>query len=208
MTLHINYKILFGFLLALIGNGCATQVPTVPPEKLSDYISSLGVTPSSHIIMVNARAQTLAIVKDNKIQKTFYVSTGKKGLGQRVNTNKTPVGLHRINEKIGAGVPKYGIFHKRNYIGTTAKKFPFVATRKDYISTRILRLEGLQKGLNKGKDWFGKTVDSEARGIYIHGTTREKALGSPVSKGCVHMSADDVITLFNKVPVGTLVWIN
>jgi len=35
----------------------------------------------------------------------------------------------------------------------------------------------------------------------------EWKLGMPSTKGCVHMSADDVIKFFNEVPVGTLVWI-
>jgi len=69
-------------------------------------------------------------------------------------------------------------------------------------------MEGLQPGLNKGKDWFGKTVDTDLRAVYIHGTTMEWKLGYPSTKGCVHMSAEDVISLFNEVPVGTLVWIN
>ncbi|MBP6104144.1 MAG: L,D-transpeptidase, partial [Gammaproteobacteria bacterium] len=44
--------------------------------------------------------------------------------------------------------------------------------------------------------------------VYIHGTTMEWKLGAPSTKGCVHMRADDVIRLFNSVPVGTLVWIH
>jgi len=46
------------------------------------------------------------------------------------------------------------------------------------------------------------------RAVYIHGTTMEWKLGYPSTKGCVHMSAKDVISLFEDVPVGTLVWIN
>ncbi|HXH54788.1 MAG TPA: L,D-transpeptidase, partial [Gammaproteobacteria bacterium] len=80
--------------------------------------------------------------------------------------------------------------------------------RKDYISTRILRLEGLQPGLNKGRDKLGRIVDSETRAIYIHGTTMEWKLGAPTGKGCVHMSAADVVKLFESVPTGTLVWIH
>ena len=194
--------------LFLSGTGCSSPVPYLSPDKVPEQICKLGLQPTHDIIVVDAKKQTLTLVKNSKIQKTYHISTGKKGLGQRANSYKTPLGLHRINEKIGHGVPKYGIFNKRQYVGTTAKKLPKTLQKKDYISTRILRLEGLQPGFNRGRDWFGRNVDSEKRAIYIHGTTFDKAIGYPVTKGCVHMCADDVISLFNEVPVGTLVWIN
>lgn len=200
---------LLGLLLALsTTTGCSAQVPYLPPDKVPAHLAKLGVAPTQEVIVVDAKKQTLTILKDSKVHKTFVIATGKKGLGQCANSFKTPLGLHRINEKIGEGVPKYGIFNKRRYIGTTSKHLPKTLQRKDYISTRILRLEGLQPGFNRGKDWIGRTVDTEQRAIYIHGTTFENAIGYPATKGCVHMRADDVIALFNSVPTGTLVWIN
>lgn len=198
---------LMTFLISLSA-GCSPKIPYLPPQQVAHHISKMGVGPTAEIIVVDARKQTLSIVKGDQIKKTYTIATGRNGLGQAANSLKTPLGLHRINEKIGEGVPKYGIFNRRNYVGTTAKKLPHVMRQKDYISTRILRLEGLQPGFNKGRDWLGRVVDTEKRAVYIHGTTFEKALGFPSTKGCVHMSADDVISLFNSVPVGTLVWIN
>lgn len=177
-------------------------------DKVIQQIASLGFKPTQNMIVVDTKKQVLAVLEQNKVIKTFTISTGKRGLGQQANTFKTPIGLHRINEKIGEGVPKYGIFHKRRYIGHAWKPIPRHKQRKDFISTRILRLEGLQPGFNKGRDRSGKSVDTENRGVYIHGTTMEWKLGYPSTKGCVHMSAKDVITLFNEIPNGTLVWIN
>lgn len=199
---------LLGLFFVSLSAGCSPKVPYVPPHQVAQHISKMGFGPTREIIVVDARKQTLSVVKGDQIKKTFTIATGRNGLGQSANSLKTPLGLHRINEKIGDGVPKYGIFNKRQYVGTTAKRLPKTQQRKDYISTRILRLEGLQPGFNKGRDWFGRTVDTEKRAVYIHGTTFEQALGYPSTKGCVHMSADDVISLFNTVPVGTLVWIN
>lgn len=207
MILRLFCKMMLSGLILLACIACAAPVPHVPPEQLHDHISKMGVNPSPSIIYVDTKKQTLALVENQKVKKQFMISTGKKGLGQRANTFKTPLGLHRINEKIGHGVPKYGIFQKRQYVGAVFRKKPQAKHHKDYISTRILRLEGLQHGFNKGKDWLGRTVDTEQRAVYIHGTVREAALGFPSTKGCVHMSADDVIKLFNEVPVGTLVWI-
>lgn len=167
----------------------------------------MGVAPTQHMIHIDAQQQTLALLQDETIKKVYKISTSKRGLGQRAQTYRTPQGLHRINEKIGEGVPEYGIFHKRQYVGLWRPQ-PRHEHRKDYISTRILRLEGLQEGFNKGRNMWGFTVDSEIRAIYIHGTTMEWKLGMRATKGCVHMSAKDVIHLFNSVPVGTLVWIN
>lgn len=197
----------FGFLLLLSCSACGPSVPRVAPEKIKEHFSEMGVSPTPHVLVVDTKKQTMALLQDNKVKKVYTISTSKRGIGQRLHTFQTPQGLHRINEKIGHGVPKYGIFNKRRYVGIW-RKLPRSHHRKDFISTRILRLEGLQPGLNRGRDHLGKVVDSEVRAIYIHGTTMEWKLGEPSTKGCVHMSADDVKNLFEEVPVGTLVWIN
>ena len=204
-------RFVIGTSISLICSGCSSPtsaVPHIPTERVKEHISSLGIKPTSKILLVDTQNQTLAILQDDEVKKIYTISTSKRGIGQRVNTFKTPRGLHRINEKIGHGVPLQGIFHHRQYVGAAWQPLPRNQHFKDYITTRILRLEGLQPGFNKGKDRWGKIVDSEVRAIYIHGTTMEWKLGAPSTKGCVHMSAKDVIHLFNEVPVGTLVWIN
>lgn len=190
--------------------GCANAYEKmyVPPHEIPAHISKLGVTPTPNILVVDTKKQTLVLMENNAIKKSYTISTGTRGVGQRANTFRTPQGLHRINEKIGEGVPRYGIFHRRQFTGLAWKPQKRQAHKKDYISTRILRLEGLQPGLNKGKDRLGRIIDTETRAVYIHGTTMEWKLGHPSTKGCVHMSADDVIKLYNEVPAGTLVWIN
>ncbi len=201
-------KFFLASLLFLISCGCTctSAVPHIPPEKMHEHLSALGVQPTEHVLVVDTKKQTLAVLHHGVIQKTYTISTSKRGTGQRINTWQTPQGLHRINEKIGHGMPHYSIFHRRQYIGTW-RPLPRSQHRKDYVSTRILRLEGLQAGLNKGRDKLGRVIDSEVRAIYIHGTTMEWKLGSPSTKGCVHMSAADVVKLFESVPTGTLVWI-
>ena len=70
------------------------------------------------------------------------------------------------------------------------------------IVHRILWLEGLEPGFNRGGD-----VDTFRRYIYIHGFGDEMTLGRPQSCGCVHLSAADLMPLYDRLPVGTLVWI-
>lgn len=118
-------------------------------------------------------------------------------MGETANSNKTPRGLHRIAKKIGGGWPVGTVFKGRKVIGFTWKGLPMAS-----ITTRILWLEGLEPGRNRGGN-----VDSYSRYIYIHGTGDEPSIGRPASHGCVQLAADDLIPLYDFLPVGTLVWI-
>ena len=128
---------------------------------------------------------------------SFVVSTSSYGTGQVMNSNQTPLGLHRIAEKIGGGQPIGTVFRSRKAIGLA-----WQGTHEATIVHRILWLEGLEPQFNRG----GK-VDTFRRYIYIHGFGDETSLGRPKSHGCIHMAADDLIPLFDRLPVGTLVWI-
>ena len=117
-------------------------------------------------------------------------------------SNKTPLGVHRISEKIGDNAPTGTIFRARK----NTKRIAKILTKRDEkskydnITTRIMWLSGMEKGINQG----GK-VDSHSRYIYIHGTDEEGRLGKPASHGCIRMSNKSVIDLFDQVPVGTIV---
>ena len=124
-------------------------------------------------------------------------STSRFGISQIAGSNGTPLGLHRVVEKIGGGWPVGTVFKGRRPIGYTWRGMPDAK-----ITTRILWLEGLEPGFNRG----GK-VDSHARYIYIHGTGDQTTIGRPASHGCIHLADADLIPLFDKLPVGTLVWI-
>jgi hypothetical protein len=106
--------------------------------------------------------------------------------------------LHRIAEKIGAGERAGTVFKSRQVIGHTSQ--PEFADAK--ITTRILWLEGLEPGFNRGGN-----VDSRARYIYIHGTADQSFIGKPTSCGCIHLADADLIPLFDLLPSGTLVWV-
>src|SRR5690606_6535084 len=74
---------------------------------------------------------------------------------------------------------------------------------RDWILTRILRLQGTEPGLNCGGD-----VDTFARMIYIHGSPDDVQMGMPGSHGCIRMRNSDVIRLFDIVEPGTPVIIH
>ena len=67
--------------------------------------------------------------------------------------------------------------------------------KEDVITTRILWLDGLEIGKNKGGN-----VDSKSRYIYIHGTAEEGLIGEPASLGCIRMKNADVICLLYTSP--------
>jgi hypothetical protein len=127
----------------------------------------------------------------------YRVSTSRFGLGQASGSYRTPAGLHRIAGKHGAGQPIGTSFRGRKPAGLLWKGDPQAP-----VPHRIFWLEGLDPGLNRGAG-----VDSHARYIYIHGVADEGTLGRPVSAGCVHLAARDLLPLHDLIPCGTLVWI-
>jgi L,D-transpeptidase YbiS len=131
------------------------------------------------------------------LRQRYRISTSRYGTGSRAGSNQTPLGLHRVAEKIGGGQPLGTVFRSRQIIGFTWQGHPGAP-----IVHRILWLEGLEPGCNRGGE-----VDTHARYVYIHGTGDETTLGRPASRGCIHVSGEDLLPLFDLIPSGTLVWI-
>jgi hypothetical protein len=132
------------------------------------------------------------------VLKTFTVSTSRFGIGQQAGSNRTPLGLHRVAFKVGDGYPIGTVFQARRPVGLTHKGQPAAP-----IAHRVLWLEGLEPGFNRGG-----SVDSFQRYIYIHGVGDESGMGRPASRGCIHMAANDLLMMFDRLPVHTLVWIS
>ena len=153
-------------------------------------------------IEISITNQELILRDDNGVIKTYKISTSKFGEGSTENSFKTPLGKHEIKKMIGKNVPAGGRFIGRVYTGEI---FPIysdqeIYVKEDVVQSRILWLSGLEENINKGKE-----IDSFARYIYIHGTPEEWLLGTKGSKGCIRMSNQDVIELFDKVHEGMIV---
>ena len=179
----------------------------LPPEVLR-ACARLGVAPGRFVLVVNIARQTAALFEKGgrpagaprgyALRKRFRCSTSKFGAGEIAGSNRTPRGLHRIAEKIGGGWPAGTAFRGRKPAG-----FTWRGKAAATITSRIFWLEGLEPGFNRA----GR-VDSHSRYIYIHGTGNEPALGRPDSHGCVHLAAQDLIPLYDKLPAGSLVWLS
>jgi hypothetical protein len=175
--------------------------PPAPQHLYGNFISACekqGVAPTRFALIVSIAEQAVSLFEQSKFIKTFPCSTSRFGIGQIEGSNKTPLGLHRIAEKIGAGATAGTVFKARKIVGHVSQ--PEWVDAK--ITTRILWLEGLEPGFNQGGN-----VDSHARYIYIHGTADQSSIGKPASCGCIHLTDADIIPLFDLLPSGTLVWI-
>jgi len=177
------------------------------PKALETKLKELKIKRTPFVLVVNVADQSLALFQRSESIKTYTVSTSERGTGQLENTFQTPLGLHRVAKKIGEGAASCAIFKERVDTGETCSPGSTEHDGDDLILTRILRLEGVEEGYNRGKDALGRVVDSFDRYVYIHGTNHEDQLGMPRSHGCVRMGNADVIDLFKRVPEGTLVWI-
>jgi UDP-N-acetylmuramate-alanine ligase len=158
------------------------------------------MSPQDRSIVVSIEEQALFVCANDAIIERYDCSTSRFGNGNRENSLKTPLGVHRLCEKYGAGAPAGRVFRDREDTGV---EWDHKQNGDNLILTRILRLEGLEEGINKGPG-----VDSYERYIYIHGTGREDLIGTPLSHGCVCMRNHDVLRLFDTVKEGTLVYID
>lgn len=180
------------------------------PVPLAITLRNHRILPTRFILLVTVASQSMqlwqrsadrsatAIAPVYSLTKRCRVSTSRFGIGQRLGSNRTPLGLHRIAAKIGGGQPIGTVFRGRQPVGFTWQGLPEAP-----IVHRILWLDGLEPGWNHGSD-----VDSFRRYIYIHGTSDELFLGRPASSGCIHVAVADLIPLYDLLPVGTLVWIS
>lgn len=150
-------------------------------------------------IHIDLARQRLELREGDALLGAWPVSTAARGAGERLGSQRTPRGRHRVHAAIGAGAPMGAVFVARRATGElcTPEKLASQPGR-DWILTRILWLGGCEPGRNQGGE-----VDTLRRHVYIHGTPDEASLGRPASHGCVRMRSADVIALFDRVWVGT-----
>lgn len=166
--------------------------------------SAVNISAMTYKIDIDISQQRLYLKKNDDLIKSYPISSSKYGEGSTENSNMTPLGLHVIKEKIGTDVPINTLFISRiNTKRTVNIENSRNKTKDDHITSRILWLDGLEEGKNKGKG-----VDSYSRYIYIHGTHEEGLIGEKASHGCIRMLNNDVIDLYNYVNIGTKVYIS
>ena len=141
---------------------------------------------------MSVKDQRLLLKTDGKVEALYPVSTSKFGIGDRLGSYATPLGKFFVRMKIGMGQPLGAVFRSRRPTGEVLKPN---APGRDPIVTRILWLEGMEPGNSHAYN----------RGIYIHGTPQERALGRPASFGCIRMRSKDVASLCDRIGTGATV---
>ena len=196
-------------LCLFILSSCATtMVDKTPKYDTNKVIRDISLVDSSFneldsLLYVDIKSQNMYLLSKGIILKVFKISSSYYGTGSEVNSLKTPLGKHEIYKKIGQDLPINAILKGRVWNGAIANVITDdVDTDFDHVTSRILWLDGLEKGKNKGPG-----VDSRSRYIYIHGTAEEGLIGRPASDGCIRMYNTDVIDLFDLVNEKVQVWI-
>jgi lipoprotein-anchoring transpeptidase ErfK/SrfK len=147
-----------------------------------------------HHVIVSVKDQKLALLDREKLVAIYPVSTSKYGLGDWRGSFRTPLGELEIAQKVGDGMPPGTVFKDRRRTGELVLPN---APGRDPIVTRIIWLRGREP----------QNANAFGRDIYIHGTPEERNLGLAVSYGCVRMSSNDVIKLYEMVGLGAEVTI-
>jgi lipoprotein-anchoring transpeptidase ErfK/SrfK len=147
-----------------------------------------------HHVVISVKDQKLALLDHEKLVAIYPVSTSKYGLGDWRGSFRTPLGELEIAQKVGDGMPPGTVFKDRRRTGELVLPN---APGRDPIVTRIIWLRGREQ----------QNANAFGRDIYIHGTPEERNLGLPVSYGCVRMSSNDVINLYEMVGLGAQVTI-
>jgi len=182
------------YIQKALERSCQIFLEKLPYEKIGQYILII----PSH--------QKLLLIKNSIVLQEYMISTSKYGLGNKNESFQTPIGIHKISKKIGDSCPIFTVFKGRIPLGDnlTLSELEKPINEKyrkkhlkgceDVITSRIMWLEGIEKGVNKGGN-----VDTYSRYIYIHGTAHEKLIGKEASHGCIRMRNDNIIELFEKV---------
>ena len=145
-------------------------------------------------MIVSVSDQKMLLVHDGAPVKTYKISTSKFGVGDRPNSNCTPLGRLQVARKIGDKAPIGAVFKNRRPTGEVLKPN---APGRDPVVTRILWLTGTE---SRNRNAYRRT-------IYIHGTPEERRLGAPASYGCIRMGSKDVADLYNRIGHGADVFV-
>jgi UDP-N-acetylmuramate-alanine ligase len=138
--------------------------------------------------VVDVERQRAVLIENGAAKAVWPVSSARAGIGGAEGSYRTPPGWHRVHRRIGEGAEEGSVFVSRE---PTGEMWRGEARDDDLILTRILTLDGLEEGVNRGPGH-----DSLERYIYLHGTNHERLLGRPVSHGCVRLSNVDICSLF------------
>lgn len=165
--------------------------------------------PTEHVLLVSLGEKKLLHARRREGESewaemaAWTCASGKNPPSCRSGSEGTPWGLHVVEEKIGDGAPAGMVFIGREATGERYwERSDYGPDQRMFVTTRILRLRGLEPGLNAGPG-----VDSYERYIYLHGTTKPERFPENLSAGCLILLDEPLVALYDAVPAGTHLWI-
>lgn len=172
---------------------------------LISIVSTALLSDSEHAVVVASSQKAPASVSTDKLQKP----------GQEVETEPAADEIHLVVKLRAKIVYVYrGPEIIANYpiaVGKSGWETPKGIYRvfeqeinpvfKSFKTGRIIQ-PGPENPL--GPRWIGIWTDGKSR-IGFHGTNQPQLIGQAVSHGCIRMHNKDVMALFDKVKVGTVV---
>lgn len=172
-------------------------------QRYHSTLQALRISPTEHVLIALLGEKILVHCRDNQPLCHYPFSFSKRPLSCQQDSLGTPWGLHAIAEKHGDGCPHGAVFSARRFTGQTYAQRPDAGPGQPaLVTTRILRLRGLEPGLNAGDGH-----DSFDRFIYIHGTNFPDRFPENLSAGCLLMLDEPLVDLFAKVPLNSHVLI-
>ena len=171
-------------------------------KRLIQKCACLAIKPTNEALTVSIADQQMVFWRDGQVVRKFSISTGRQPPSCIVDSLGTPTGLHAIADRIGDGEPVGTVFRGRVSLGRTYGEMEPEEQQKNLITTRILRLRGLEAGHNAGPG-----CDTYDRMIYVHGTNHEEMVGQPNSAGCIETAQRRNARSLQRTPEGTLVLI-
>lgn len=145
----------------------------------------------SRKLVVYVNRQEAELIEDEKVLKTYTISTAANGISCEAGSNCTPSGVLRVAKKIGAGLPQGTVFRARVPVSEDWS----ANSQEDLVLSRILWLEGTEE----------KNANTLGRYVYLHGTNQEHLLGTPASHGCIRFGVSEICEVFDELFEGDLV---
>lgn len=155
------------------------------------------------VLLADLDSQWLCHVTPQGVTHRWPFSWSRRPLSCAAESFGTPWGWHEIAEKHGDDAPVGTVFEARVSTQQHYRERPDAGPdQPNLVTTRILRLKGLEGGLNAGPG-----CDSHARMIYIHGTNHPERFPERVSRGCLLLRDADLLELYGLAPSGTPCWL-
>lgn len=173
-------------------------------ENYRRRLERLRLRATDHVLIVSVCEKKLGLYHRETLSFSCPVSSAARGRSCKEGSFGTPWGLHEVAEKAGAGEPMGTVFAARRSTGQRwFERDDHGPDQKALVTTRILRLGGLEPGTNRGPG-----IDSFERFIYLHGTNHPARFPENLSAGCLLLLDPDLTDLYERVPLNAHVWLS